>query len=62
MDQDKYDREVDIRESQIAEQFSIPGAGGIIVKRIGDVEYILLQERCKIILSHAYRYIKKICF
>lgn len=47
MDQDKYDREVDIRKFQIAEQFSIPGAGGIIVKKIGDVEYILLQERCK---------------
>jgi len=29
------------------EKFSIPGAGGIIVKTINGEEHILIQERCK---------------
>ncbi|MEN6314586.1 MAG: NUDIX domain-containing protein [Clostridiaceae bacterium] len=29
------------------EQFAIPAVGGIILKSIDNVEYILLQERCK---------------
>lgn len=32
---------------QITEQFSVPGAGGIIVTKFDDAEHILLQERCK---------------
>jgi 8-oxo-dGTP pyrophosphatase MutT (NUDIX family) len=30
-----------------AEQFAIPGVGGLITKEIDNVEHILLQTRCK---------------
>jgi NTP pyrophosphohydrolases including oxidative damage repair enzymes len=30
-----------------AEQFAIPGVGGIIIKEIDNIEHILLQTRCK---------------
>ena len=29
------------------EQFAIPGVGGLIIKEIDNIEYILLQTRCK---------------
>ncbi|NYB73633.1 NUDIX domain-containing protein [Sedimentibacter hydroxybenzoicus DSM 7310] len=48
MNEDRCKEEESVRSSQITEHFSIPGAGGIIVKRIDNTEYILLQERCKI--------------
>jgi len=47
MNKDRCNEEGGVRSSQITEQFSIPGAGGIIVKRIDNTEHILLQERCE---------------
>lgn len=32
---------------KFADQFSIPGAGGILLKKIDDREHMLLQTRCK---------------
>ena len=48
MNENRCKEDEGVKSSQITEQFSIPGAGGIIVKRIDNTEYILLQERCKI--------------
>lgn len=46
MNEDRFNGD-DIKNYQMTEQFSIPGAGGIIVKMIDGTEHILLQERCK---------------
>ncbi len=47
MNEERCNEENDVKNSQITEHFSIPGAGGIIVKRIDNTEHVLLQERCK---------------
>ena len=47
MNEDRCNEEEDVGNFHITEQFSIPGAGGIIVKRIDNTEHILLQQRSK---------------